>query len=526
MFSFAQFLLEAKAGDITASQGHANEFFTNDHGNIYAQAAHEALARGASDDEAHNAGIAALRSTKYSHNKYAAGKTTQKAVGILGKDASKIVHDNSKNTAEAMAQYIHQKFGGHLAKSLWVGAGQAKAAEQATGGKKTNGDLLLMTEHRGQIKNSEAHLENEPFTGFGGSLKYSSSDKDSQTKIHSPGINTLADIIDDHHQQMFGKSSDIHNELEKAVREGQAEQRKVAVAVNSRGMSHHDVLSHYIDQLRQDPERYRPKGVKPETWAKLIKNSKYTPSINQKTGAVEGADVNEHFLSLIRKTVRDRTSGLDHASLDEYYKDLSNANSNMKNKMADALYAPISRILSAKGSTPEEQNRINTIKESLHRSVANVHSPDSNANQLPTLLVKTAGDGTVSISDSNESFKNHLKDENNLSFSKKSPNKGTFRVGPGTITVDARPGTMHNPLINPANYTVPSTFFKADTVKYKDGNFDRQIEGPTPSVVSTKPIPQKSPIQQPARDNGSATPHPFGGTSGKIAGHEWRDPDD
>ena len=42
-------------------------------------------------------------------------------------------------------------------------------------------------------------------------------------------------------------------------------------------------------------------------------------------------------------------------------------------------------------------------------------------------------------------------------------------------------------------------------------------------ISSQSSIPQKSPIQQAARDNGSATPHPFGGTSGQIAGHKWGD---
>lgn len=486
MFSFKEYITEA-SGDVTARQGHANEFFTNDHGNRYAEAADSATQSGASHEEAHAAGLKALMGGHYDHDRYLKDKKTQKSVKTLGPEASKLVHDNSRNTAAATAEYMFRKYGGRIKKSIWVGAGQAKAAEAESGGKKTNADLIYKIDHNNQEKTAEAHLDHQPNMSFGGSLKYSSEEKDTQSKIHSPGINTLAKIVDDHHKQMFGSSANMQEELEKAKENGQESQRRSVTDTNKSGMSHHQVISDFLQKARENPSKYSGGD---EKWEESLRKAKYNPIINKKTNGVQGADFNDDFLSLVRKTVRNKPRGVDHKALDEFYKHVSSKNSEMRNNIADVIHKPIQNILRHSSDDPAAHQNIDQIKQSLHRHLANVHDPKEKPDQLPTLMVKTGGDGTVGLSDVNEAYRKHFADSReNLSFEKKSKNKGSFRVGPGTLTVDVRPGTMHNPLTNPANYTIPSSFTKATTLKYKNGKFDSEI---TPDSSNTKVTPTQS----------------------------------
>jgi len=526
MLKFITFILKEAAGDITARQGHANEFFTNDHGKAYAKASLEAVNRGASSEEAHAAGLAAIMSKQYDHNSYLANSKTKKSVATLGPEAARQVHDNSRQTMAAMAEYLHKRYNGRLSDSIWVGAGQAGAAAAAANGMKTNADLILKVNHEKREKSAEAHLENEP-TNFGGSLKYSSSEKDSQSKIHSPGINTLAKIIESHHKQMFGEESGITEKLQTAREEGQERQRRSVTDLNKSGVSHHEVISDFLEKARANPKKYSGGD---EKWEEALRKTKYIPISNPKTNGIHGADFNDDFLSLIRKTIRNKPKGVDHKALDEFYKHVSNKNSEMRNDMADIVHEPIRNMLRHTSPDAETQDSLDKIKESLHRHLANVHNPGEKPDQLPTMMVKTGGDGTVGIADVNEAYRQHFSaDRNNLSFEKKSPNKGTFRVGPGTLTLDVRPGTMHNPLANPANYTIPSSLTRSAIVKYKNGKFDKKITSDETNTKETSPesrIAPAAPKSYAPAPVATAAPPANKGTRGfavnKDSSGDWR----
>ena len=66
-----------------------------------------------------------------------------------------------------------------------------------------------------------AHLEH-----LGASLKYSKG-AGGDIKIHSPSISHMADIIDDHHEQMHGSRFGIQENLKKEVSKGIAAQREI-----------------------------------------------------------------------------------------------------------------------------------------------------------------------------------------------------------------------------------------------------------------------------------------------------------
>lgn len=510
--NFIEFLTEASSGDVTARQGHANEFFSNDHGNVYGEAVQRALSSGASDNEAHSFGLRELMNTQYDHKKYSNDKKTKKSVETLGRAAAKLVHDNSKNTAAAAAEYMFKKYGGKLKRSIWVGAGQAKAAEKETGGKKTNADLIYKVDHNNKEKTAEAHLEQEPMN-FGGSLKYSSEEKDTTSKIHSPGINTAAKIIADHHQQMFGRSINVQKALEIAREEGQEIQRRSVVDLNKKAKrSHHDVIMDFLKKARANPAKYSGGD---EKWETALRKAKYEPVISR--GKVRGADFNDDFLSLIRKTTRKKPKNVNHEALQEFYDHVSGKNSEMRNNIADVLHPHIKKILSHSSKDPNEQERINKVKESLHRHLANVFDPNEKPDQLPTLMIKTGGDGTVGLTDLNEAYRNHFGEtQDNLSYVKKSANSGTFRVGPGTLSVDVRPGTMHNPLTNPVNYTIPSTFTRNSTIKYKNGKFDQEIT-PHPSVSASV----ETATTKPKRKTKSPQPAPSSTYDSSHGGKKW-----
>ena len=508
--NFVNFLAEA-SGNVTARQGHANEFFTNDHGNVYGEAVQKALSSGASDEQAHAIGLQTLMSTQYDHKKYSSDKKTQKSVNTLGRAASKLVHDNSRNTAAAAAEYMFRKYGGKIKKSIWVGAGQAKAAEKETGGKKTNADVILKIDHNNAEKSAEAHLEQEPIN-FGGSLKYSSDEKDTNSKIHSPGVNTFAKLVDDHHRQMYGKGANLQRALELAREEGQQNQRRSVLDPNKKAKrSHHEVITDFLKKARANPEKYS--GGDSE-WEKSLSKAKYEPVVMR--GKVKGADFNDDFLSLIRKTVRKKPKNINHEALSEFYDHVSSKNSEMRNGLADILHPAIKRILSRTSNIPEEQEAYNKIKESLHRHLANVFDPSEKPDQLPTLMIKTGGDGTVGLTDLNEAYKNHFSGQQrnqNVSFQKKSANTGTFRVGPGTVSIDVRPGTMHNPLTNPVNYTVPSTFVRDSTIKYKNGKFDQDIIPHQSKATSVAPKPKAKKV--------SPQPTPSSTYDSSHGGKKW-----
>lgn len=521
MLGFNQFLTEAKSdGASTARQGHANEIFSNDFFNHYAKHYDEANKSGKTEEQAHAHATKAVRNLKYDHD-YHRNRTDlepktaaqiKKSVEELGPENSEAVFHSSKNSFEAPVEYLRKRYPGvKLMGAIHAGAGQSEG----------NADNVLKLQHEGKNKTSELHQEHVgplDMTKYGLSQKYSRSLKDEDTKIHSPGVNKLVQIINDHHSQMFGKESDISEDLSKAVKAGKEGQRNSVLETNSKGVAHHQVLSDLLQKLTDDadhskatgrPMKYLPPGTKADEWAKKIKNAKYEPSVHPVTGELNGADFNDHFLSILRnygrenekfkgKKLSSRTKGIDHDGIDEAYTSIAGANSRMKGSIADAINKPLSKMLGHTSASSEEQSRIDGLKHSLHRSLLNIHEPSENT--LPTMLVKTLGDGTTHIADANEAFEKHFGEkgapnQDNLSYTKKTEGKGSFRVGPATLTVDSRPGTMHNPLTNPVNFTLPGKFFKPAGNTYSDGKFEKEItSAPTNKKVSKKTKVSSAPV--------------------------------
>lgn len=500
MLGFSRYLVESvfltEAGASTARQGHANEIFTNDFVNAYAKAFNKHSAAGKSEEESHANALKEMRKIKYDHEYHMNRKDLEpktaaqirKSVNELGPDYSAIVHENSKNSAEAPISYLRQKYGARVLNSIHSGAGQA--AEVG------NADVVFNLSHKNKKKLAGALLEHDDKTPeqfkYGQSLKYSSAEKEKETKIHSPGVDTAVAIIDEHHRRMFGTDSGIAKNLIAAKNKGQQAQREAVLGISSGKKTHHEFLSSMITKVKADAEKAAATGTTPkfkppeikddDEWIKKVRKAKYEPVIDKKTGSIKGADFDDkNFLSVLRRFNESKAKipGIDKEAAKRAYGAISNENLKMKGALADAIHKPIQKILSHSSSDLKEQKEIDAKKHDFHRDLLNIHEPTEN--KLPTMLVKTQGDGAVHVADSNEAFAEHYGNRDkpnseNVSFNKKTKGSSTFRLGASTAGIDSRPGTMHNPLKNTINFTVPPSFFAPVTKTYAGGKFDKQIQ--------------------------------------------------
>ena len=338
MFSFANFLLESRGAE-TALSGHANEHFTNALVKEYISHLSNSLKRGANYDDAHQAALQHMNGIKY--EQHANIPDVQKGRQVMGDDEVRAIHDDSKKTAIGLLNHIKNNYGHRVEDSYHTGKIGPKGVKALTGGQGSEADILLKTKSpEGQPDTARAILDH-----IGSSLKYSK-DKTSTIKIHSPTVNKMAKIIDDHHGMMHNDSSGIHEILDQIGNEGVAAQRAVLA-------KHHHALANHFNSLN-DPKM------------------QYSPVVDHK-GNVVGGNLTQDAVSHIRDS--------KDPKLRAAYDDMASENLKMKTKMADALHGAMANVLN---EPVKPGSKRAAIKESMLRSMANLKT-----DKLPTFLVST-----------------------------------------------------------------------------------------------------------------------------------------
>jgi hypothetical protein len=419
MFKFKQYLISEETllvegrGEETAHSGFANEHFTNEHINNYISH----VKKGG----AHETGMNKIKSAKFDHTSYKGDHPIARAVKAIGKEEVGKIHEDSKSTAHAIINHMKDTYGSKVTGSHHVGKVGAAGAEEVKKltGKPSNADVVISTNHpkRG-AGHALAHLEH-----IGASLKYSKA-SGGDVKIHSPSITNMGRIIDDHHEQMHGKSAGVGEKIKKAAAAGVAAQKKIVKA-------HAVELGKHFSS-KEFTQNKNPKHVK-KYLGKVGSASDYKAGVLNKAG-----------ISYIGKNEKTR----------HIYDKLAVENLKMKKNIAGHLHTGISAVLDHKSSSPKHK----AIKESLVRSIGNVHPPEKSGS-LPTFLVSTERGKQTQIHDVTAHFAKHLAEHGP---EKHSHTKGasTFKVGPTNLAIDARPTTNTNPLNNPINVSVSSAALK------------------------------------------------------------------
>jgi hypothetical protein len=463
MLKFSELLVENRGAE-TALSGHANEHFTNALIKEYVGHLSRSLRRGVDYDTAHKAALGHMNGIKY--ERHANIPEVQKGRQVMGDDEVRAIHDDSKKTAVGLLDHIKNNYGHVVEDSYHTGKIGPKGVKALTGGKSSEADVLLKTRSPdGQSDTARAILDH-----IGSSLKYSK-DKTSTIKIHSPTVNKMAGIIDDHHQAMHGKSSGIHGILDKIGAEGVDAQRAALAP-------HHHALADYFNSLNDPKMTYSP--------------------VVDKNGNVTGGNLTQEAVSHIRDNPN------NDPRLKAAYNDMSTENLKMKTRMAEALHGAMSRVLDHRSDDPNHA----AIKESMLRSMGNLKT-----DKLPTFLVSTERSrATPTIYDVGHFYTQHLAangtDDHNYT------GKSTFSAGPLGFSLDTRPTTSKNPVTSfPINTTVKTS----DIKKLKERETAPSTE--SPMQIASQRVAAKKPVAQapaPTKDAFSGTDSPVAGWTGSA----------
>lgn len=415
-FLSEQFLVEGR-GEETAHSGFANEHFTVQHINDYV--------KHVKSGGTHESGLKKIKSTKFDHTSYKEGHPVHKAIKSMGKEEVGKIHEDSKDTAHTIIHHLRNEYGLSTTNSHHVGkvgpAGEEEVKKLT--GKPSNADVVINTKSaKGKAGQALAHLEH-----IGASLKYSKKPS-SAIKIHSPSITHMGEIVDSHHEQMHGKKLGIVDNMNKAVKKGLSAQQNV-IKTHARELDKHFKSKDFQNELKN--------SAKAKKYGSLAKTA---TKENLEKGQLSSAGV-----SYIRNSDKFK----------HVYNKMGEANLKMKSEVAAHLHQGVAAVLNHKSKSPKHA----AIKESLVRSMGNIHKPGS-TNALPTFLVSTNRGKKTEIHDVTNHFEKHFKEkgvDGNTSMT-----KGTslFKAGPMTVTVDARPATRGNPLSGPINASVPTSELK------------------------------------------------------------------
>jgi|694.fasta_scaffold00790_48 hypothetical protein len=413
-FIVENFLVEGR-GEETAHGGFANEHFTVNHINEYV--------KHVSSGGSHESGLKKIKGAKFDKGAYKSGHPIKNAIDAIGHKQVESIHEDSKDTAHAIINHLRDNYGSNVTNSHHVGKVGAAGVEEVKKltGKASNADVVLSTKHpKKGAGHALAHLEH-----VGASLKYSKSEKEGSIKIHSPSISNMAKIVDDHHEQMHQKSAGVLKGVEDAVKKGVEEQRNI-VKKHAKTLETHFKSKEFLQN----------------------KDKKHVKKYLGKVGSAEdykSGNLNKAGISYINKNEK----------MKPIYDEMKAANLKMKQNVAGHLHRGIAAVLDHKSKNPNHAK----IKESLTRSIGNVHSPEKSGS-LPTFLVSTDRSRGVKIHDITNHFAKHFSgaDPHKHSFTKGS---STFRVGPTNIAIDARPSTSARaPLNNPVNVSISAADLK------------------------------------------------------------------
>lgn len=438
MLGFNSFLLVEASGKETALSGHSNEHFTNEFIKDYINHSREHLSSGASPEEAHEKAIDFLNNRTYNKKDWQNHPGLAPSVEHFKNPEMQSMHEDSKKTARGIINHV-RNMGYGIDESKHMGIG-GPAAVEAYAGKPSEADLAFKIRHQGTGNQDYAHAFLEH---LGASLKYSKG-KESSMKIYAPGVNTMADIVDDHHSRLFGSNSSLRDKLREIADNGLNNQR-------SSLKNHHKKLQDYFQKYDEENNS---------------KNPSYVPI--RENGRVVGGNLSQKAMSHIR----------DNPELRYIYDSVSDENLKMKNELAAAIHGRIAQVLDHEPGNPEH----NELKESLLRSISNLHK-----DKLPTFLTSTNRQKPeADIFNMSDYLGNHI--EKNGLQGHKHGGASTFSVGPFSLGLDTRPTTRQDPLSGPINVTVS----KAQVKKTMEPSNTPVVKTPT-----IKKQPKKTAAVQP-----------------------------
>lgn len=417
MLNFSRYLKEELLtegrGEETAHSGFSNEHFTHQHLTEYVRH----LGAGGS----HETGIEKITRAKFNPAKIKPDHPLQNAMRAIGSDEVGRIHDDSKNTAVAIINHLRSNYNLGVSGSHHVGKVGSAGEEEVRKltGKPSNADVVVETVTPKKKKGfALAHMEH-----IGASLKYSKGAK-GDVKIYAPSISHMAEIIEDHHEEMHGKRLGIQESIRAATNSGLAAQRAIV-------KKHAAALKRHFSSAEFTRNK-DPKHVK-----------KYLGKVSGAEDLEKGV-LNAAGMSYIR----------NHPKLRAIYDEMASENLKMKQTIAGHLHRGITAVLgNQKAGTKGKK-----VQESLVRTMANIQRPEE-SDSLPTFLVSTERGRGTQIHDIHAHFQRHF-DENGFGVHSYSKGASTLKVGPANLTVDARPATTGNPLNNPINVSVSSSALK------------------------------------------------------------------
>ena len=465
MFNFSEnlkeeLLIEGR-GEETAHSGFSNEHFTHQHLTEYVKH----LGAGGS----HETGIEKINRAKFNPAKIKPDHPLQNAVRAIGSEEVGKIHDDSKNTAIAIVNHLRNNYNLGVSGSHHVGKVGSAGEEEVRKltGKPSNADVVVETVTPKKKKGfALAHIEH-----IGASLKYSKGAK-GDVKIYAPSISHMAEIIEDHHEEMHGKRLGIQESIRAAANSGLAAQRAIV-------KKHAAALKRHFSSAEFTRNK-DPKHVK-----------KYLGKVSGAEDLEKGV-LNAAGMSYIR----------NHPKLRAIYDEMASENLKMKQTIAGHLHRGITGVLGNQKAGTKGKN----VQESLVRTMANIQRPEE-SDSLPTFLVSTERGKGSQIHDIHAHFQRHF-DENGFGVHSYSKGASTLKVGPTNLTVDARPATTGNPLNNPINVSVSSSALKKGSENSKKKLNEMLLEAKANKAAaafermqSSSAVAQKNKQIQQSREN-------------------------
>lgn len=460
MLSFNTFLLVEASGKDTALSGHSNEHFTNEFIKDYITHSRKHLSSGKSAEESHNKAMEFLNNRSYDRRDWENHPGLAASVEHFKTPEMQSMHEDSKKTARGIINHV-RNMGYGIDETKHMGTG-GPAAVEAYAGKPSEADLAFKIKNQktGDQDYAHAFLEH-----LGASLKYSKG-KESAMKIYAPGINTMADIVDNHHGKLFRSNRSLNDELREISDRGLNNQRASL-------KQHHKELQDYFQQYDEENNS---------------KNPSYVPI--RENGKVVGGNLSQKAMSHIR----------DNPKLRHIYDSVSAENLKMKNELAGAIHNRIGQVLDHEPENPKH----NELKESLLRSISNLHKE-----KLPTFLVSTNRDKPESdIFNMSDYLAKHI--EKNGLEGHKHGGASTFSVGPFSLGLDTRPTTRQDPLSGPINVTVSKSQVKKTMEPSNSVSKSSPVQKQPKKIMIAKSAIDK-PKNIPSTPVSSTTPTPAGG---------------
>lgn len=444
MLNFNSFLLIEASGKETALSGHSNEHFTNEFIKDYINHSKKHLSSGKSPDEAHERAMDFLNNRTYNKKDWENHPGLAPSIEHFKNPEMQNMHEDSKKTARGIINHV-RNMGYGIDESKHMGIG-GPAAVEAYAGKPSEADLAFKIHHHdtGEQDYAQAFLDH-----LGASLKYSKG-KESSMKIYAPGVNTMADIVDNHHSRLFRSNRSLNDELREIADNGLNNQRASL-------RKHHKELQDYFQKYDEENGS---------------KNPSYTPI--RENGRVVGGNLSQKAMSHIR----------DNPKLRHIYDSVSAQNLKMKNELAGAIHNRIGQVLDHEPGNPQH----NELKESLLRSISNLHK-----DKLPTFLTSTNRQKPEADIYNMSDYLSKSIEKDGLERHKHG-GASTFSVGPFSLGLDTRPTTRQDPLSGPINVTVSKSQVKktmepSNSAVTKSSSTKKQIKKTAPEIVS-EPTPR------------------------------------